>query len=109
MNVGAIIPDLLYHASLHSSVKHKSFFLSHEGVLSLPLLRVQRKPLRLPLSSNLPYENITGESTFDSSVYETTVRRDWVDMHSHVCFCVMRIFDWCCCSDLLCGSLNTWI
>ncbi|XP_042269666.1 seizure protein 6 isoform X3 [Thunnus maccoyii] len=34
--------------------------------------KVQRKPLRLPLSSNLPYENITGESTFDSSVYETT-------------------------------------
>lgn len=32
--------------------------------------KVQRKPLSL--NSNLPYENITGESTFDSSVYETT-------------------------------------
>ncbi|KAI3354684.1 hypothetical protein L3Q82_019174 [Scortum barcoo] len=35
--------------------------------------KVQRKPLQLSLSSNLPYENITGESTFDNSVYETTV------------------------------------
>ncbi|KAI4814911.1 hypothetical protein KUCAC02_005087, partial [Chaenocephalus aceratus] len=32
----------------------------------------QRKLLQLSLSSNLPYENISGESTCDSSVYETT-------------------------------------
>ncbi|XP_019116232.2 seizure protein 6 homolog isoform X1 [Larimichthys crocea] len=34
--------------------------------------KVQRKPLQLSLSTNLPYENITGESTFDNSVCETT-------------------------------------
>ncbi|XP_044057676.1 seizure protein 6 homolog isoform X2 [Siniperca chuatsi] len=34
--------------------------------------KVQRKSLRLSLSSNLPYENITEESTFDNSIYETT-------------------------------------
>ncbi|XP_051814110.1 seizure protein 6 [Acanthochromis polyacanthus] len=32
----------------------------------------ERKPQQLSLSSSLPYENITGESTFDSSIYETT-------------------------------------
>ncbi|KAM9852817.1 seizure protein 6 homolog [Aulostomus maculatus] len=36
--------------------------------------KAQRKQLRLPLSSNLPYKNITGESTLDSSVCETTLR-----------------------------------
>ncbi|KAG7235159.1 hypothetical protein INR49_003145 [Caranx melampygus] len=35
--------------------------------------KVQRKSPQLSLSSSLPYENISGESTFDSSVYETTV------------------------------------
>ncbi|KAM7399863.1 hypothetical protein PAMP_019104 [Pampus punctatissimus] len=39
--------------------------------------KVQRKPLRLPMSSNLPYENITGESTFDNSVYDTTETREY--------------------------------
>ncbi|KAM8768016.1 seizure protein 6 homolog isoform 2-T2 [Acanthopagrus schlegelii] len=39
--------------------------------------KVQRKPLRLSLSSNSPYENITGESTFDSSVCETTETREY--------------------------------
>nr|XP_046244071.1 seizure protein 6 [Scatophagus argus] len=39
--------------------------------------KVQRKPLRLSLSSNLPYENITGESTFDNSVCETTETREY--------------------------------
>ncbi|XP_069022613.1 seizure protein 6 [Embiotoca jacksoni] len=34
--------------------------------------RLQRKPLRLSLSPNLPYENITGESTLENSAYETT-------------------------------------
>uniref|UniRef100_UPI003AAC8A51 seizure protein 6-like n=1 Tax=Centroberyx gerrardi TaxID=166262 RepID=UPI003AAC8A51 len=33
--------------------------------------KVQRKPLRLPLSSTLPYDHIAGESTFDNSVYDT--------------------------------------
>ncbi|XP_030249016.1 seizure protein 6 homolog isoform X6 [Sparus aurata] len=36
--------------------------------------KVQRKPLLLSLSSNLPYENIIGESTFDNSVCKTTGR-----------------------------------
>ncbi|XP_045928846.1 seizure protein 6 homolog [Micropterus dolomieu] len=34
--------------------------------------KVQRKPTRLSPSSSLPYENITGENTFDNSIYETT-------------------------------------
>ncbi|XP_023284251.1 seizure protein 6 homolog isoform X1 [Seriola lalandi dorsalis] len=34
--------------------------------------KVQRKSLQLSLSSSLPYENISGDSTFDSSIYETT-------------------------------------
>ena len=37
------------------------------------VLRVPRKSLQLSLSSNLPYENISGEPAIDSSVYETTV------------------------------------
>nr|XP_033952694.1 LOW QUALITY PROTEIN: seizure protein 6 homolog [Pseudochaenichthys georgianus] len=36
----------------------------------------QRKLLQLSLSSNLPYENISGESTCDNSVYETTNNED---------------------------------
>ncbi|XP_059186789.1 seizure protein 6 homolog isoform X2 [Centropristis striata] len=39
--------------------------------------KVQRKSLQLSLSSNLPYENITGESTFDNSVYETRETREY--------------------------------
>ncbi|XP_071328063.1 seizure protein 6 homolog [Trachinotus anak] len=39
--------------------------------------KVQRKSLQLPLSSSLPYENISGESTFDSSIYETTETREY--------------------------------
>ncbi|XP_028428670.1 seizure protein 6 homolog [Perca flavescens] len=38
--------------------------------------KVQRKPPHLSLSSNLPYENITGECTFDNS-YETTETREY--------------------------------
>ncbi|TNN62619.1 Seizure protein 6 [Liparis tanakae] len=34
--------------------------------------KVQKKSLQISLSSNLRYETITGESTFDNSVYETT-------------------------------------
>ncbi|XP_054456055.1 seizure protein 6 homolog [Anoplopoma fimbria] len=34
--------------------------------------KFQKKQLPLSLSSSLPYEKITGESTFDNSVYETT-------------------------------------
>ncbi|XP_034460164.1 seizure protein 6 homolog isoform X1 [Hippoglossus hippoglossus] len=34
--------------------------------------KVPRKSLQLSLSSNLPYENISGEPAIDSSVYETT-------------------------------------
>lgn len=47
------------------------FFLILIIGIYLYFSKVQRKPLRLSLSSNLPYENITGESTLDSSVYET--------------------------------------
>ncbi|XP_068568738.1 seizure protein 6 homolog [Cebidichthys violaceus] len=36
--------------------------------------KVQKKSLQ---SSNLPYENITGESMFDNSVYETTETREY--------------------------------
>ncbi|XP_068441686.1 seizure protein 6 isoform X2 [Clinocottus analis] len=39
--------------------------------------KVQKKSLQLSLSSNLPYENIIGESTFDNSVYETTETREY--------------------------------
>lgn len=49
-----------------------SFWLS----LSLSLSdRIQRKPLQLPLSSSVPYENITRESKFDNSVCETVSER----------------------------------
>lgn len=66
INVAAIIPGWKWHPTLTCV-----FFISFFGFLSVS--RVQRKPLRLSLSSNLPYENITGESKFDNSVCETTV------------------------------------
>lgn len=66
INVAAIIPGWKWHPTLKCV-----FFISFFGFLSVS--RVQRKPLRLSLSSNLPYENITGESKFDNSVCETTV------------------------------------
>lgn len=53
-------------------------FLFPDAILCLCALRVQRnKPLRLSLSSSLPYENISAESTFDSTVQETTVSQPW--------------------------------
>lgn len=63
----------------------------------LSMLRVQRKPIRLSLSSSLPYENITGESTFENSIYETTVSQNLsvceiVGIHLFMCVCVMGIF-----------------
>ncbi|XP_062242500.1 seizure protein 6-like isoform X1 [Platichthys flesus] len=39
--------------------------------------KVPRKSLQLSLSSNLPYENISGEPAIDSSVYETTETREY--------------------------------
>lgn len=48
------------------------YFIFPECAVSLSV-RVQRKPLRLSLSSSVPYENITRESKFDNSVCETTV------------------------------------
>ncbi|XP_005750412.1 seizure protein 6 homolog isoform X2 [Pundamilia nyererei] len=48
-----------------------TFFLILIIGLYLYFLKFQRKPLRLTLYSNLPYENITGESTLYNSVYET--------------------------------------
>lgn len=80
INVAAIIPGWKWHPTLKCV-----FFISFFGFLSVS--RVQRKPLRLSLSSNLPYENITGESKFDNSVCETTVSQ-----HMPVFF-----FDCVCC------------
>lgn len=48
------------------------YIIFPECAVSLSV-RVQRKPLRLSLSSSVPYENITRESKFDNSVCETTV------------------------------------
>ncbi|KAK2847512.1 hypothetical protein Q5P01_010511 [Channa striata] len=39
--------------------------------------KVQKKPLHQSLSSSLPYENITAESTLDNSVYETAESREY--------------------------------
>ncbi|CAJ1065935.1 seizure protein 6 homolog isoform X2 [Xyrichtys novacula] len=39
--------------------------------------KVQRKPFQLSLSSSLPYENISAESTFDNTVHETTETREY--------------------------------
>ncbi|XP_077954961.1 seizure protein 6 homolog isoform X3 [Gasterosteus aculeatus] len=46
--------------------------------------KVQRKTLQLSLSSNLPYENIPEESTFDHSVYETTIHLGQTTFHPHI-------------------------
>lgn len=64
------------HDDVNVSFPVYFFFWKKKSFLCV--FRGQRKPLRLSASSNLPYENITGESTFNNSVYETTVSQ-----HTH--------------------------
>lgn len=64
--VGIRIP--FFHDFAHSP------FLSRSLSVSLSD-RVQRKPQQLSLSSSVPYENITRESSYDNSVCETVSER----------------------------------